>query len=124
MHRKLLFQHQSNPYDAMNSDQPLSEPTVPTHLYAYNFSNDQRYVQSPFDQYAKPQLPETWYETMPQSYLNERHVPMVSQGRDHSVNFEQMDLEKILNTVGQITETYQRVSPIVKEIGALLKKRK
>ncbi|HEX6594137.1 MAG TPA: hypothetical protein VF095_06075 [Bacillota bacterium] len=97
-------------------------PVEPPH-YMYPFEQGyQGYARTPFDQYAKPKQPKNWYESMHQPYTDDEQAPMALHRENRTVNFEQIDLEKMLSTVGQLAETYQRVSPIVKEIGALLKK--
>ncbi|CDQ40921.1 MULTISPECIES: YppG family protein [Virgibacillus] len=89
----------------------------------YNF---QAVQQTPYDYFAKPQQPMSWPGT--KSQLNQQtdyqdmNVPeFATQDQAPPGPGQQLDLDKMLSTVGQLANTYHQVSPIVKQFGSLIK---
>ncbi|WP_157967362.1 MULTISPECIES: YppG family protein [Paraliobacillus] len=93
-----------------------------------NYPSPTTYVQtpqqpqniSPYQYFAKPAQPIEWYsesnsftDTNSQQAKGFMHMFQDKDG--------QMDLDKMLNTVGQMANTYQQVSPIIKGIGSFMK---
>ncbi|AIF45158.1 YppG family protein [Virgibacillus sp. SK37] len=85
----------------------------------------QEFPQSPFDMYAKPQQPPNWPSHMTGASPNMNSAPGMQQGNGLLHYFQdnegQMDLDKMLSTVGQLANTYHQVSPIVKQFGSFIK---
>lgn len=105
------YQHQQqNPYSQMNGPPPLQ--------------------QTPYEQFAKPQQPMFWDNSMqsnsnfnPQSNMNQQPNMNPPNGIINYFQDEdgQMDFDKMLSTVGQLASTYHQVSLIVKQVGSLIK---
>lgn len=97
-------QQQQNPYSQMHGPPPLQ--------------------QTAYEQFAKPQQPMFWDNSMqsnsnlnPQSNMNPPNG-IINYFQDEEGH---MDFDKMLSTVGQIASTYHQVSPIVKQVGSLIK---
>ncbi|WP_226038162.1 YppG family protein [Aquibacillus saliphilus] len=84
---------------------------------------------TPYEHFAKPQQP---LQTIQQAQWSNQYPPVGAPGQ--SLNqppknlmsyFQdkngQVDIDKMLNTVGQMANTYHQVSPIVKGIGSFMK---
>lgn len=82
--------------------------------------------QTPFEYFAKPAQPEDWSYNMqqpnPSNYSSQQMNAPPNNVMGYFQNENgQMDFDKMLSTVGQIANTYHQVSPIVKQVGALIK---
>lgn len=82
------------------------------------------YSQTPFDYFAKPAQPNNWpgYPN-PSSGPSPQPKPNVPNGlltyfqdKDGHV-----DLDKMFSTVGQFANTFQQITPVVKQVGSLMK---
>ncbi|GAA0431559.1 hypothetical protein GCM10008983_05170 [Lentibacillus halophilus] len=79
------------------------------------------YPPTPFDVYAKPKQP-----MMPDPYATNNHTPGQSSASENLFHYFQddsggMDIEKIMTTAGQATQTVRQLSPVVKEVHSLIK---
>lgn len=125
------------PTDSMyyTSDHSYMQPPNP-----YPHGNGNPYFQTPFEQFAKPPQPEDWSYPMqqpdyPQQVNSPQQMNSSQQMNPHQqMNLPQnnvtgyfqnengqLDFDKMLSTVGQLANTYHQVSPIVKQVGALIK---
>lgn len=104
------------------SDHPyMQQPPNPYPPVNGNLPN-----QTPYEHFAKPAQPEDWFYNMMQpNQSNYSAQQMDAQPNNVMGYFQnengQMDFDKMLSTVGQIANTYHQVSPIVKQVGALIK---
>lgn len=130
--------------EPVNYHYPGSNQTYSADHYPY----EQVSNQSPFEYYSKPSQPENWPYVMPQQsndYPYEQQDPYYfqqqqldpyyfqqqqqqqqqNQGPGILAQFQtqegQMDVQKMLSTVGQLANTVQQVSPVIKEIGAMIR---
>ncbi|WP_186576312.1 YppG family protein [Aquibacillus kalidii] len=80
-------------------------------------------TSTPFQQLAKPQQPVNWYQPSQQGPPNQnwKQQPkgIMSYFQDKN---GQMDIDKMLGTVGQMANTYHQVSPILKGLGSFVKR--
>ncbi|SHG32331.1 YppG family protein [Ornithinibacillus halophilus] len=85
--------------------------------------------QSPFEQFQKPKQPADWFNSMAQNQAyqqyNHQQQPYSNYSQGILSQFQdengQMNLDKMLSTVGQMANTYHQVQPIVKQVSSLLK---
>lgn len=82
------------------------------HIQPINYSSYQpTHMQSthitPYEYFAKPSQTIDWFQPHMESPLSEGN--------------EQIDFDKLLTSIGQLASTYHQVSPIVKQIGSLVK---
>lgn len=79
---------------------------------------------TPYELFAKPVQPANWMGPAPGNHPNNpnSHGPGPSgiMGQFTDKN-GQMDFDKMISVVGQIAGTYHQVSPIVKQLGSLMK---
>ncbi|WP_339229866.1 YppG family protein [Oceanobacillus sp. FSL K6-2867] len=136
-------------------NQPQYSPPVNHNLYPYHTSyshqnwNGAELHQTPYDLFAKPELPSQWSNQdhanmdFAESASNPNLNPNGNPG-DPEPNFNpnmnanqgqqaagpmsyfqngngQLDFDKIISTVGQIASTYHQVSPIVQQFSSLIK---
>lgn len=122
--QSMMNQTQQNPFQ--QPDQAMMNQT-PLHQQQ-NMMN-----QSPFQQFAKPKQPADWFNEMFQNQANQQQANanpnmnpngnpnpnpgIISQFQDEN---GQISLDKMLNTVGQMANTYHQVQPIVKQFGSLI----
>ncbi len=129
-------------------DRPLQQTTYQDPVYYNNsvpnqtypsdyYPNEQVHQQSPFEYYSKPSQPESWPYAMPQQpnyyqyqqqqdpYIFQQQTQQSSPTPGILAQFQtpegQMDVQKMLSTVGQLANTVQQVSPVIKEIGAMIR---
>ncbi|PAV30700.1 hypothetical protein CIL05_06255 [Virgibacillus profundi] len=105
------------------------------HYFAANNDSQQPYNpytpygpphdQTPFEQFAKPQQPMDWPADSMQSNQAFNQQPNMNGVNSFMTKYQdengQIDLDKMLSTVGQLANTYHQVSPIVKQFGSILK---
>ncbi|SET79792.1 YppG-like protein [Oceanobacillus limi] len=90
----------------------------------YNQQAEPYYSQTPFEHFAKPKQPTDWYQNMqPNQSSNAQPQPnapngLLSQFQDEN---GQINIDKMLSTVGQMANTYHQVQPIIKQFGDLMK---
>lgn len=84
--------------------------------------------QTPYEQFAKPQQPMFWDNSMQSMQTtNSNFDPKPNMNPTNGImNYfqdedGQMDFDKMLSTVGQLANTYHQVSPIVKQVGSIIK---
>ncbi|MFB1051752.1 YppG family protein [Paraliobacillus sp. JSM ZJ581] len=86
-----------------------------------NAMQKQTNVSTPYQYFSKPPHPAEWYPEQSQSAFN----TYGQQAKGFIQYFQdkdgQMDLDKMLSTVGQVANTYQQVTPMIKGIGSFLK---
>lgn len=129
------------PYDPPHQQTTYQDPVyynnpVPNQTYPSDYYPNEQVQQSPFEYYSKPSQPENWPYTVPQQpnyYQYEQQNPYIYQQQSQPSNpppsilaqFKtpegQMDVQKMLSTVGQLANTVQQVSPVIKEIGAMIR---
>lgn len=86
----------------------------------FSHAPQQPQTMPPYQYFAKPAQPNEWYpesNTYANSY-NQQTKSFIHMFQDKD---GQIDLDKMLNTVGQMANTYQQVSPIIKGIGSFMK---
>lgn len=135
MDRRVFPNH--SPFQQANYQDPVyyNHP-VPNQSYSSDYyQNEQVHQQSPFEYYSKPSQPESWPYPMfqqPNDYQLQQQGPYFQQQIQQSnpssgflAQFQtpegQMDVQKMLSTVGQLANTVQQVSPVIKEIGAMIR---
>jgi len=112
-----------------------------TNQMNYNYPHPPSQVQTPFDYFAKPNIPDYWPEFMqenpnyyppqpqpqPQSQPQPQphtQQPMPNHNQGIMNQFQdqsgQIDFNKMLSTVGQLATTVQQVSPILKNVGSFI----
>ncbi|GGM34271.1 hypothetical protein GCM10011351_20310 [Paraliobacillus quinghaiensis] len=73
----------------------------------------------PYQYFAKPAQPSDGY---PESTMNGSYGQQAKGFINYFQDKDgQIDLDKMLNTVGQVANTYQQVSPLIKGIGSFMK---
>ncbi|MUK89728.1 hypothetical protein GMD78_15265 [Ornithinibacillus sp. L9] len=104
----------NNPYPS--NQQPYSP---------YYQQNEPLQTQTPFEYFSKPKQPPNWYQYTQQQNPNsfeQQYAPapkgILSQFQDEN---GQINLDKMLSTVGQMANTYHQVQPIIKQFGDLIK---
>lgn len=108
------------PFGQMDNYFPVQQPTYP-------YNNPYQF-QSPFEQYAKPKQPLDWYNTIPnqQPFLNfQQQAPFSNPNPNSFLNqFQnekgQFDLDKMLNTAGKMANTFQQITPVVKQFSSFM----
>lgn len=75
---------------------------------------------TPYQFYQKPLLPVPQQNNsqMPPFSFGKQTNPMLSYFQDKN---GEMDFDKIFKTVNQLANTYQQVSPLVKNVGSIVK---
>lgn len=78
-------------------------------------------MSTPYQYFSKPSHPTEWYPEQTQHSFDmygqqAKGLMQYFQDKDG-----QMDLDKMLNTVGQVANTYQQVTPMIKGIGSFIK---
>ncbi|MGP4066872.1 YppG family protein [Oceanobacillus sp. M65] len=114
------------------SYQPFNQPfNQPPHQSSYsipptNAAYQPNQFQTPYEFFSKPQQPANWPEYMQPNYSVNTQQPSSVETGNNINGFSQkgetqLDLDKVLSTVGQIANTYHQVSPIVKQFGSVMK---
>lgn len=127
-----MQQGQQQPYHQqtyIQGQQPNQQQNIP---YGQTFSANQpgntpnTPPKSPYEQFAKPPLPMNWYQqqSVQQQMPNQKQA--APQGPKNVMTYfqdenGQLDLDKMLSTVGQMVNTVNQVSPLVKGIGSFMK---
>lgn len=89
-------------------------PPNPSHTY-----------QNPFQQLAKPNQPTQWPQFMPlqgqQQSLFFPQQPRPSFMSQFQGENGQLDINKMLSTVGHLANTVQQVTPVIQQVSSLMK---
>jgi len=133
--------------------QPPEFPPVNYHYYnpysqnmisPNQYWNSPQHHQTPYELFAKPELPEQWpdapFNNIEESggvfsnqHTNQNSMspntmnpnPNSNQATGPISYFQngngQLDFDKVLSTVGQLASTYHQVSPIVKQFSTFIK---
>jgi YppG-like protein len=126
------------PYDQYNNyyhpsfnnginEQSYQPPQQPSYsIPPTNAAYQPNQFQTPYEFFSKPQQPVNWPEYMQPNYpVNTQQTSNVETGSNingfSQKGETQLDLDKVLSTVGQIANTYHQVSPIVKQFGSVMK---
>ncbi|MFD1172177.1 YppG family protein [Oceanobacillus picturae] len=126
------------PYDQYNNyyhpsfnnginEQSYQPPQQPSYsIPPTNAAYQPNQFQTPYDFFSKPQQPVNWPEYMQPNYpVNTQQSSNIATGSNINglpqKGETQLDLDKVLSTVGQIANTYHQVSPIVKQFGSVMK---
>lgn len=115
-----------HPYEVHyhRNDQPYYHPPHAAYDFQQTpYSGPQpQQPQTPYEQFEKPPLPAYWENEMqhqPEPHPQGKPVP------NFMSNFQnengQLDVDKMLNTVGQMANTYHQVYPIFKQFGSFIK---
>ncbi|SEQ77454.1 YppG-like protein [Virgibacillus subterraneus] len=106
--------YHGNPYIFHQNTQQQNHASQMYQNYNKNF-------QTPFEIYSKPKQPMGW-PPYAQSIGGSFNAPpknnLLYYFQD---NNGEMDLDKMLSTAGQIANTFQQVSPVVKQVGSMMK---
>lgn len=76
---------------------------------------------SPYEVYAKPTQPEGWAGQMSEGFFQtpeKQPNPIMAHFYDEN---GQMDLQKMLSTVNQLANTFQQVTPVIQQLGSLVR---
>ncbi|WP_430788666.1 YppG family protein [Virgibacillus flavescens] len=78
---------------------------------------------TPYQMYAKPKQPAYWNSF---SQPNQMNYPAKPPGQSGLLNYFQnkngeVDFDKMMSTVGQVANTFQQISPMVKQFGSIMK---
>lgn len=139
--RCIIMNRRVFPFDSPLQQASYQDPvyynnSVPNQTYPSNYyPNEQVHQSSPFEYFSKPSQPEAWPYTVaqqPNYYQFQQQGPYFQQQNQQSnptpsilAQFQtpegQMDVQKMLSTVGQLANTVQQVSPVIKEIGAMIR---
>ncbi|WP_164671043.1 YppG family protein [Virgibacillus doumboii] len=100
-------------YYQQNANHPGYNAVSPNHT---------AHFQTPFEMYSKPKLPVNW-----NPYFQSGGAVNSSPAPNNLLHYFQdnngeMDLDKVLTTVGQLANTFQQISPVVKDVGSMMKK--
>ncbi|WP_010529397.1 YppG family protein [Lentibacillus jeotgali] len=83
-------------------------------------SENAQYYPTAFDVYAKPKQPANWMAN-PYGEAISPHQPKSSNPlyyfQDHN---GELDLDKILSTAGQVADTVQQMSPVIKQASHII----
>src|SRR5690625_2770436 len=138
----MIMNRSYSSYDPRSSRPIYQDPvyynhSMPNQTYQSDYyQNEQVHQQSPFEYYAKPSQPESWPYAMSQQpnysqyqqqdfYVSQQQAQQPNTTAGILAQFQtaegQMDVQKMLSTVGQLANTVQQVSPVIKEIGAMIR---
>lgn len=127
MYKRPYFNHQPQPFHPTNHTygQFYDPSHDPSSNYSFTPPGGPTPPMSPFDHYAKPAQPMNW-PMYTQSQANPHMSPpyqqppagVLSQFQNSS---GQIDINKMLSTVGQLANTVQQVSPVIKQFGSIMK---
>ncbi|WP_369419781.1 YppG family protein [Lentibacillus daqui] len=92
-------------------------------------------TQTPFDYFSKPPQPTNWYMSNQGQQAN--WPPPANQGQSMNAPYPppkqngllayfqdkdgHVDLDKMFSTVGQFANTFQQITPVVKQVGSFMK---
>lgn len=101
-----------NPYHPQYHNQQWNHPIPPSN-------------PTPYQYYAKPSQPANWHTFSQQPTYNGKTSFNQQQTNGLFNYFQdkngQMDFDKMLSTVGQVTNTVKQISPMVKQFGSIIK---
>jgi hypothetical protein len=115
------FYRMGNPYESHSGpiDPRYYAPYDHYYRQPENQANYMNPQQTPYEMYEKPPLSMNMENEMRQSVPKQRSMP------GFMTNFQnengQLDIDRMLSTVGQFANTYHQVYPIFKQIGGLIK---
>ncbi|MBM7554382.1 YppG family protein [Thalassobacillus pellis] len=113
-------QHPHSLQQPIQAGQQMMQPVQPNQ-FQQGWSSGQAPV-NPFEIYAKPAFPpieNAYNETGNQFYdQNSRPPGMMGYFQDQN---GQLDMEKMMKTMGQLAQTANQFSPLVKGIGGFIK---
>lgn len=100
------------------SSQPYPAPNMGLQAPLNEHSN-----QTAFDYFQKPEQPMNWPNNTsfdPAQFQQSPQMPpsIISQFQNEN---GQMDVDKVIGTVGQLAHTYHQVAPIFKQLGSVMK---
>lgn len=121
--------HQEHPY----YEHPMPQQSYYSQQDYYPNASPYGFVphyKTPFEQFAKPKQPMNWYPKQQQQFYYPPPQSNKPNHQSHQVNnlkayFQdsngQVDFDKMFSTVGQLANTVQQVSPVIKQFGSLIK---
>ncbi|WP_179151969.1 YppG family protein [Oceanobacillus senegalensis] len=116
-------QNQPQPYNHMNFPfMPQQKMNYPS-AQPPQFPLSENANSNPYEYFQKPEQPMTWPNNMPyepQQAQNQQQMPPNMMSSFQKEN-GQLDLDKVLTTVGQLASTYHQVAPIVQQFGSFMK---
>ncbi|HLR62951.1 MAG TPA: YppG family protein [Lentibacillus sp.] len=97
-----------------------SQANFNTHIANPTGTDNALYYPTAFDMYAKPKQPLNWltksYSEAPSPHQPKPNNPLY-YFQDHN---GELDLDKILSTAGQVADTVQQISPMIKQAGNII----
>lgn len=134
-----MFNHQIQPYQVRPA--PYRSPQGPTYEQKTHYPPNQMEYQSAYEYYAKPNQAPSWPDITQDPQQSQQvqqaqyQIPpyqqmQTSQSQEvQNLNFMnqfknedgQMDMDKVLSTVGQLANTVQQVSPVIKQVSSIIK---
>ncbi|WP_404451193.1 YppG family protein [Virgibacillus necropolis] len=97
------------------------------HKQQWNHQNIPPYKPTPYQYYAKPKQPVNWHTfSQPNqnhnAYHNQHNQPPAKSFLNHFQDKNgEVDVDKMLSTVGQVANTFKQVSPMIKQFGSIMK---
>lgn len=83
--------------------------------------NTQQQIPTPYEVFAKPELPlQTLINQQGHSQWNTTSSAQQGQQSSFGEGEKPFQFDKVMNTVGQLANTYHQVSPIIKEFGTFI----
>ncbi|MDY0410442.1 hypothetical protein ACFFIS_16345 [Virgibacillus soli] len=116
--------NQNNAY--VTPFEQFSKPKLPENWHESTMNMQQDTPQPMFGQQQNMQQQNMQQQNMQQQTIEhqtpqQQNMQMQSSNEMYPNQKGQFDLDKVLTTVGQLANTYHQVSPIVKQVGSLLK---
>ncbi|MFS0749017.1 YppG family protein [Oceanobacillus sp. 1P07AA] len=115
MQRHKYSRQMNNFSDNHNFNQiPQQQPISPL----TNTWNTQQHPSTPYEVFAKPELP---LQSLQQGQGNMLNSAQPNQQFIPGEGENPLKFDKVMNTVGQLASTYHQVSPIIKEFSTFVK---
>lgn len=115
MNRQRPYHRAPNPYEQQYTPyQTFQKNWHPEGPYQHQVKQP----LTPFEYYSKPIQPPIWPNDGQQNMPSQPSPSFLAQYQDAN---GQMDVEKVLSTVGQFANTVQQISPVIQQVGSLIK---
>lgn len=82
------------------------------------YQQEEQHPLTPFEYYSKPIQPPIWPHYGQQNIPSEPSPSLLAQYQDEN---GQMNVEKVLSTVGQFANTVQQISPVIQQVSSIIK---
>ena len=97
------------------------KPPSFTHNQSYQTPNYPNLHLTPYERYAKPPQPLDLMSPNQEAYENPQGQTQAGLLRAFTDANGQVDFDKTMTTINQLASTYHQVSPIVRQVSALIK---